>query len=122
MNAIRIANRYMLTPSTSRHPSQQLRVELPYGIIQYGSEANPSQVGNQQHPGQGLDAPEADQRRENRRPQQDDLCERQSAQVPPKEQPAPQRIECELHQKKIEGVAGLPVALFTPDQPRRDTH
>src|SRR5690606_3268487 len=121
-NAIRIANRYMLTPSTSRHPSQQLRVELPYGIIQYGSEANPSQVGNQQHPGQGLDAPEADQRRENRRPQQDDLCERQSAQVPPKERLAPQCMECELRPKKMKAVAGCPVALSTPDPRRRSTH
>src|SRR5690606_35473654 len=55
-------------------------------------------------------------------PEHDDVREGEAAQVPPEEQPAPERIDRELHQEQRERATRSAKAADTPDQPRRDAH
>ena len=101
---------------------QNLRIEVPCRVVEHGCETHPHQIWNEQRARQWPDSPECNKRCNDEHPKQNDICESHAAQVPPEEQPAPERIDCQLNQEQGERCSCRTEPTDTPDQPCRNAH
>ncbi len=100
-----------------------LSIEPPERCVQDDGETDPGDVGKQAECGDARHPAEGDDRRQNRRPEQNDVDEGSADPVPAEEQGRPQRVEDKLQHKEPQSdphraAAGAP----PPHEERRDAH